>query len=233
LPFAGGAASAFFTWSRELPEEIEAFSVQLPGREGRRLEKPFFRLMPLVEELLYAIRPCLEKRYALFGHSMGALIVFELARRLRSLGAPSAVHLFMSGRGAPQIPERDPLHNLPETELVKRLRRLKGTPEIVLNTPELLGAYMPLLRADLAVAETYVYVPQAPLAIPITALGGLEDAEVPLGDLELWRTQTLAGFRIDNFPGDHFFLRSAKASVLRTIGRDLLSEKWKSVCYSV
>src|SRR5205814_4666171 len=167
FPYAGGGASIFRTWSENLPPEIEACPIQLPGRESRLLEAPFSQLFSLIEPVAQALLPYLDMPCAFFGHSMGALVSFELARYLRRQHGLSPVHLFVSGRRAPQLSDPDPpIHPLPEAEFLEELRSLKGTPEEVLQNTELLQLLLPLLRADFAVCETYAYAPETPLLCP-------------------------------------------------------------------
>lgn len=223
FPYAGGAASAFYTWLDDLPGGVEICPIQLPGRESRLGEPPFTRLEPLLDALVLAIQPYLDKPFAFFGHSMGATISFELACQLRAQGASTPVHLFISGSRAPHTPDPDPpIHHLPDAELVEELRRFNGTPEAVLQNAELMHLLLPILRADLTLHETYRYVPGEPLDCPISAFGGLEDEEVSHDDLAAWRDQTCGTFTLRMFPGDHFFLRSARTLLLQAVSQDLM-----------
>jgi medium-chain acyl-[acyl-carrier-protein] hydrolase len=222
FPYAGGNAHAFSKWPQQLPPGVEVLAAQLPGRASRIREPPHTGLHALVEELGRAVRPYLDVPFAFFGHSMGAMIGFELARLLRREGVGAPTHLFVSGRRAPQIPNTDALtYNLPDAELIEQLRRLNGTPPAVLEHPELMQLMLPLLRADFEVVETYRYVDEPPLDCPISAFGGLQDPEVTREQLEAWRAQTTSGFVRRMFDGDHFFLHRAEPLLLRTIAREL------------
>ena len=215
FPYAGGGAAIYRLWPQSLPSDVEVCVAQLPGRGTRLREQPFTSLDALVEAAAEAIAPSVDKPFALFGHSMGAMISFELARRLRELGRPQPAHLFISGRRAPQLPNNDPLsYNLPEAELRKELLRLNGTPKEVLEHPELMELMLPLLRADFSVVETYVYRPGVPLACPLTAFGGLRDSEVSRQELDAWREQTAGEFVLRMLPGDHFFLNDPQSQPL-------------------
>lgn len=195
--------------------------MQLPGREGRLREPPFTALEPLVEALATHV-PWGGFPFAFFGHSMGSLVAFELARELVRRGGPVPRLVFVSGRRAPQVPNREePLHSLPDPEFLVRLRELNGTPEEVLRNRELMELLLPLLRADFTLNETYVYRPGPPLPIGLSALGGVADPEVGRADLEAWRAETGAGFRLRMLPGDHFFLNSARRLVTEAVARDL------------
>jgi len=208
FPYAGAGALIFRTWSDSLPADVEVCPVQLPGRGTRVTERPFTRLSPLVEALAQALAPFLDRPFAFFGHSLGALVSFELARQIRRQYGVHPVRLFVSAGGAPQIPHRvPPIHTLPDKEFIVELRRLNGTPSELLDHEELMGIMLPLLRADFAVYETYVYSTEPPLNCPISAFGGLRDHRVNDSDLEAWRAQTNVSFSLQMFPGDHFFLR--------------------------
>lgn len=158
FPYAGGGANIFRTWQDNLPTTVEVCPVQLPGRERRLLEPPFTDLRFLVEAAARALLLYLDRPFAFFGHSMGATISFELARHLRQEKNVKPVHLFVSGRRAPQLPERHAsTYDLPGAEFLEELRRLKGTPKEVLEHPELMELMLPLLRADFELIQTYQY----------------------------------------------------------------------------
>jgi medium-chain acyl-[acyl-carrier-protein] hydrolase len=213
----------FYPWAEGLSSAIELCPVQLPGRESRLSESPFTRLPPLVQTLMFAIRPHLNKPFAFFGHSMGATIAFELARRLHEQSESTPLCLIVSGSRAPHLPDPNPpIHHLPEEEFIAELRRLNGTPEAVLQHAELLQLFLPLLRADLAAHETYEYVAGEPLECPVFALGGYKDALVNWQDLAAWQEQTSGPFALHMFPGDHFFLRSAQRDLLQIISQELI-----------
>lgn len=224
FPYAGGGASVFRTWSDDLPS-IEVCPVQLPGRETRLREPPFTRLEPLVEAVLQALRPYITMPFAFFGHSLGALISFELARTLARQNAPGPVRLFVSGRWAPQVQKANSsIHRLPEPEFMAELGRLSGTPAEVLQNAELMELFLPVLRADFEVNETYVYTAGEPLDCPVSAFGGLQDSVTSRDELAAWREQTSGAFVLRMFPGGHFFLHSARALLLRAVAQDLLAD---------
>lgn len=222
LPYAGGGASIFRAWSDILPQEIEVCSIQLPGRENRLMDPLFTELEPLVQTLADIVLPHLDKPFALFGHSMGALVAFELCRTLYQKRMLSPVHLFVAGHRAPQLPNpREPTHDLPTPLLLEQLRRLNGTSKEVFQNGELMQLMLPILRADLAICETYRYVASDSLTCPLSAFGGLLDGEVGYGDLVAWQSQTSSTFTIRMFPGDHFFLHSCRLPLLQAIASDL------------
>jgi medium-chain acyl-[acyl-carrier-protein] hydrolase len=202
FPYAGGGAYIFRGWSKGLPPTVEVCSIQLPGRQNRLKEPPLTRLSTLVERVAQAMRVYLDKPFAFFGHSMGALVGFELARYLRREDSIEPVRLFVSGHAAPQLPAaRPPIHNLPTPQFKEKLRDLNGTPEDFFEHPELMQLALPILRADFQMIETYAYTAEAPLSCPIAAFGGLKDYEVSREHLEAWREQTTAGFTLRMFDG--------------------------------
>lgn len=222
FPYAGGGASAYRGWAASLPNDLEVCPVQLPGRESRLREPPFTEPASLIQATADALAPYMDLPFVFFGHSMGGMISFELTRELRRRGRTLPLHIFTSGRRAPQVPAREePIHDLPEPEFYEKLRELNGTPEEVLQHAELMKLLVPILRADFAVNETYEYTADEPFDIGISAFGGLGDVEVTKEDLDLWRTQTRGRFRLRMLPGDHFFLHSAKDLLTEAIARDL------------
>lgn len=222
FPYAGGSDLTFRTWPLELPAAVEVCGIQLPGH-GNRLREPLIdRMEPLIDALTPMLVPYLDRPSVFFGHSMGALISFEVARRLRRDGAREPEYLFVSGRPAPQLPDLERrTYDLPEPEFLEELRRLNGTPKEVLEHPELLQLTLPIIRADFALCQNYRYVPEDRFDYPIFAFGGVDDAEVSPEQLEAWSEQTTASFSARVLPGDHFFLTSAKAILLKLLSGEL------------
>ncbi len=222
FPYAGGRASVFRTWPEGLPTTVEVCPVQLPGRGSRLREAPFTRLSPLVQAIAQALLPHLDKPFAFFGHCVGALVSFELARQLRRQYGLSPAHFFVSGCGTPQIPDPNPLiHALPDSAFLEELRRRNGTPQEILEDPEMMQLLLPILRADFLMYETYTYTSEAPLDCPISAFGGLQDHAVSRERLEAWREQTSASFSLRMLPGNHFFLHTAQPHLLWMLSREL------------
>ncbi len=222
FPFAGGAASVYRTWQESFPPSIDICPVQLPGRESRFSEPAFDQAGPLVAAAASALRPLMNGAFAFFGHSMGSIISFELARYLRKERAPGPVHLFVSGSPAPQVPNVDPIYNLPENEFMEKISLYNGTPEEVLKNAELWKLFFPVLRADFTLTDSYEYVESEPLSCPISVFGGLNDGHTSQSDLEGWRQQTVSGFKIRMLPGDHFFINSTRAIISKAICQDLV-----------
>ncbi|HEX8353838.1 MAG TPA: alpha/beta fold hydrolase [Pyrinomonadaceae bacterium] len=222
FPYAGSSATIFHPWARLLPPEVELVAVQYPGRGQLRNLPPYERIGPLTQAITELLVPRLNAPFAFFGHSMGALVSFEVARALRSLRLPQPAHLFVSGSSAPHLRLlRRPFHNLPDPELVEELRQLNGTPQEVLDNPELLALVLPILRADFAVCDNYVHAPGEPLGRPLTAFAGDGDRDAGPDAVAAWRQHTTAEFALRVLPGDHFFLHSAQAELLADIARTL------------
>ncbi|MFE9577470.1 thioesterase II family protein [Nocardia sp. NPDC006044] len=223
LPHAGAGASGFLEWRRVLPPQISVVPLQPPGREMRFRDRPFEDVHPLVDDLLEAMAGRWRTPFALFGHSMGALIAYELARRLCAEGHPKPAHLFVSGRRAPQVPARVPLiHEADEAEFADVVRSLGGTPDQVLADETLRRNLFTLLRADFAVNETYRHRPGPPLDLPVTVFGGTADPKVSPGELAGWRDCAAGPVGVRLVAGDHFFVVSQRASVLDHIARKLI-----------
>lgn len=226
FPHAGGGASSYHAWGAQLAPDIELCAVRLPGREGRLAEPPPRSMQQLVALLSDGLAPSLDRGFALFGHSLGATVAFELARSLRRHARPTPVHLFVSGCAAPHLRAAreagtPALHALPDDVLIAGLRQLGGVPSEIMAVPELLSVVLPTLRADLELDETYVHRAERPLDCPITAFGGLEDETVARDQLEAWRDQTRARFALHLLPGNHFFLHTGPGSILAAMTRDL------------
>lgn len=220
FPYAGGSASIYRNWAAKLPAFVNVCPVQLPGRGPRTKEPSYTNLEAMVADLAKNSLPLMEQPFAFFGHSMGALISFELARTLKREHGLAPVHLFLSGRRAPQVPDTEPLtYNLPDAEFIEELRHLKGTPSEVLEHPELMQLLLPLLRTDFEVCQTYQYVPGELLDCPMSVFGGLEDDGVLREHLEPWKELTSGPFILRMLPGDHFFLHSSEAVLLHVLAR--------------
>lgn len=222
FPYSGAGASIFYPWVASFPPAIEVCPVELPGRGKRIAELPFSRMPPLVETAGQGLLPYLDKPFAFFGHSLGAVAGFELARLLQRRHNLSPVQLFVSGHRAPQITsDYPPVHGLPDSEFAEEVRRLHGTPDEVLDHAELRELLLPILRADFAASETYAFEAGEPLTCPISAFGGLQDEHVTREHLEAWREHTTAHFGVRMLPGDHFFLNTSRSMLIAAIAREL------------
>jgi medium-chain acyl-[acyl-carrier-protein] hydrolase len=225
FPHAGGTAAAYRSFPSALPAGIEVLGLQLPGRGSRFKEPLAVRLGPLLDVLAgEAEKLAADAPLAFFGHSMGALIAFELARHLRRRGAPLPLSLLVAGYRAPGLPEESaPLHPLSEAAFLREVQRYGGLPQSVLEQPELLEMVVPILRADFELIETWNVAPEAPLAVPITAFGGQSDASASEADMRAWSAHTERPFALHMLPGDHFFVQSAEPALLDLV-RGALAE---------
>ena len=221
FPYAGGGDSIFHSWQRFLSDTIEVCPVQLPGRGSRITEPPCTEINKLIPLVGQALAPHLDKPFGLFGHSMGALIGFELAHYLRRECNAEPVHLFVSGRGSPQI-RNEPIDlKLFDAAGPEVLRRNNGTPEEVLENPELMELVLPVLRADVTLCNSYIYSRKPPFSLSLTAFGGLDDHGLTRHGLEGWREHTTGRFALRMFPGDHFFLNTSRLPLLEAIAKEL------------
>jgi medium-chain acyl-[acyl-carrier-protein] hydrolase len=222
FPYAGGGASTYRPWQDGLPAGIEVCGVQLPGRESRFGETPATTLAELLPALADALREWLDRPFAFFGHSMGALIAFELARRLQTSGGPMPAILFASAYPAPHLPnDSSRLVRLPDQELIEELRAMGGMPQELLDKRELLELVLPVIRADLWICESHAYRRGPKLALPIEVFGGLDDRAVTHGELTPWSVHTESQFRIRMLPGNHFFVHTARPLLLRHVAEAL------------
>ena len=221
LPYAGGGSHIFRDWGDRL-SRVEVYPVELPGRASRINEPPLRRMSNLVESVSMSVERYIQQPLALFGHSMGAIISFELAHRLQRLCHVQLTHLFVSGCRAPHVLGRQaPIHELPRSLFLAELRRIHGTPQQVLDDPELMDLLIPTLRADFEASYMYMYYPRSPLRCPITALGGIHDLKVGLADLEAWREHTTSSFSLRMVPGDHFFIHSSQTLLVDILDQEL------------
>lgn len=228
FPYAGGTALIYRRWAQQVPSHMEVIAIQLPGRATRMHDPLVTKLTDLIEPLARAIEPFVNEPFAFFGHSMGALIAFEVARFFQREGWPLPLHMFVSGRSAPQLNrEHAPLYNLPKNELLEEVQQLEGTPPEVLDNPELMELMLPILRADFSICDTYEYTEGAPLACPITALGGLQDHDISRRDVEAWREQTSDTFTLRMFAGNHFFIHSNETLLLNLLATQLDPDRRK------
>jgi len=216
FPYAGGNASLFRAWPAGLPTDLQIYALQLPGRASRIAEPPLTSLPLLVDRIGEA---CLASArglpYAFFGHSLGAVLSFEVARWMRRRGSALPWQLVVAGRRAPDCPQYlPPTHQMTDADLIESLARMDGTSPDVLRDAELMQIMLPTLRADFGLAEGYTYVTEPPLACGITVIGGQDDPESQEGRLEGWQTQTSGRFDCHLLDGGHFFIRTMERELL-------------------
>ena len=220
FPHAGGAASYYFPVSRQLSSVADVLAVQYPGRQERRREPGLRSVAQLADLLAEELRPWTDRPLAFFGHSMGALLGYEVARRLEQTGVRLLV-LFASGRGAPSCRRDEGVHLRDDRGLVDKVRELGGTNSTLLDDPEMMEVLLPAIRADYEAVETYRHVPGPPLSCPVVAFTGDADPQVTLAEAERWREHTSAGFELHTYPGGHFYLDTHAADVLGKVSARL------------
>jgi medium-chain acyl-[acyl-carrier-protein] hydrolase len=221
FPHAGAISSPISAWTHKIPKEVQLCRVVLPGHNPQSGETPINSLSELVSAVARTIGYS-SKPFAFFGHSMGALLAFEVTRELRRRSWPLPLHLFLAGHRAPHMPTRKPpIHVLPVDLFCNELRAMRGIPDEILNDPELCNLFLPALRADLSLCETYLYKNEDPLPCPIYVLGGVEDDEALRDELLQWRRHTTGDFNLRILPGNHFFVESHSELLLNVLSREL------------
>ncbi|AUS81190.1 thioesterase [Actinoalloteichus sp. AHMU CJ021] len=224
LPHAGGSASFFFPMATALSPGVEVAAVQYPGRQDRRHEPCAGSVRELANMIFEVLGPSLTKPTALFGHSLGASVGFELARLMTDADAPP-VHLFASGRRAPSSHRDESVHKLDDDGLLADVRALSGTDARILGDDELLRMALPAIRGDYRIAETYAYTPGPPLSCPITVLTGDADQKTTSAEAEAWAEHTTGDFEVNTFQGGHFFLTAHQKTILARMSARLAGAK--------
>ena len=225
FPYCGaGVESA--SWLDGLPADLlfdlEVWSVSLPGHTPGGKDVPFAEIGPLVDLLVQELGPALQPPYAFLGHSLGALIGYEVACRMQAQGRRGPEHMIVSACRAPHLRnKRTPVHDRSDAEVTERLRELGGTPEEVLENSELMGVLLPLVRADFALCERYAFSQRQPLDCSLTALSGNRDVYVTVEEVNAWRRQTAGNFSLQVFAGNHFFMDSSRSAVLTAVAEDI------------
>jgi len=221
IPPAGGSARLFLSWRELLPAHIALYAVELPGRGARLGEAPFKSVSSLLEVLGPAVMRHCNVPYALFGHSMGGLLAYELACQLRGNGVRPPLHLFVSGARAPHLPDRAWCHTLPDDALIAALREMGGFPDEVLSSAALMQMLLPVIRADAELTERYAHIERPPLDCPLKAVFGEDDKLVPREQVEAWHGYTRGPFSVADCPGGHDFLSTFTARVAALVSETL------------
>ncbi|MBB5937116.1 thioesterase II family protein [Streptomyces zagrosensis] len=224
LPHAGGSASFFFPFSKALAETTDVLSVQYPGRQDRRAEPGMGSVGELADAIYEALQPWADRPLVLFGHSMGAVLGFELARRFERAGSTQLGGLIASGRRAPITYREENVHQRGDDALIAEIRALSGTDSGVLADEELLRMVLPAIRADYKAIETYrcdVDGSAPVLRCPISVLTGESDPRVSFDEAKAWSRLTTGGFTFRSFPGGHFYLTPQQDQVVAAIGEDV------------
>lgn len=229
FPYSGGSAQVFLPFTENLPNGVDLYAFEMPGR-GRRFRDSLLETMPaMVEEAVAGIMPLMANSVSLFlGHSIGGVIAFETARELRRRNGPMPLHLFVSGARAPQLPQREEtLYDLSFDDFVDKLKTLGGTPDEILANKEMLEIIVPILKKDFQVFETYQYEHEPPLACPITAFGGSGDKFFKTADIAAWGECTSVLFTKHMLDGGHFIIHSHAADILDIMIKTItLQRQW-------
>lgn len=217
FPYAGGSASTYMSWANSLPENVELVIIQAPGRGIRIAEQAFSNMYSLVNELISVIPSVLDKPYILFGHSMGSRVAFELMHQLKVVKQPLPLHFIASGSRGPHIKATNkPIYQFSDDDFINELKILNGTPQAVLDNKELMEMFLPLLRADFEVSDTYCYQGNGKFDCPISVLTG-EDDDISIDDLNAWGKWFESELELYSIAGDHFFIDSHKEAVLNKV----------------
>ncbi|MFI5758528.1 thioesterase II family protein [Streptomyces sp. NPDC051569] len=225
FPHAGGSASFYFPVSAQLSSVAEVFSLQYPGRQDRRLETSPHDIGTMADQVYEALRDQLHARpTTFFGHSMGATIAFEVARRFEADGGELS-HLFASGRRAPSRHRDENVHRRGDDGIVAELKLLSGTDTALLGDEEILRMILPAIRSDYQAIETYRCEPTTALRAPISALTGDNDPKTTLDEAEAWRGHTTGAFDLKVYPGGHFYLSSQAPAVLALLREHLTAAR--------
>ncbi|MET7422810.1 alpha/beta fold hydrolase [Dactylosporangium sp. NPDC005555] len=223
FPYAGGSATYYFPLSAALAPDVEVLAVQYPGRQERRRERRVDNVPDLAAGVADALLDHSDRPFAFFGHSMGAVVAFETARRLQSAGLRTPVHLFASGRRAPSCRRSDRIHQRDDAGIVAELLRMGATSPQLLQDEEVRASIVATVRADYRAIETYTAEPGATVRCPVTVLVGDADPQTSVDEAAAWRHHTAGPCDVKVFPGGHFYLNTARAEVIDTI-RSTLSE---------
>ena len=227
FPYAGGNAQVFEDLADALPSEIETIGIDYPGRRSRFGEEPVHKLDLLVADLARSICPYLDRPFAFYGHSNGALVAYEMAKIVPRLYYRSPNHVILGAKRSPVLGPETPLHTLPDDEFIERLRDYRGTPEGVLTCPDVMDVYLPILRADFALSETYHPANLLPVDAPIHAIAGRGDALASPGMMQEWRPLTSSDFVLTTLEAEHFFLSNCLPDVVRLLAASLLPDSAK------
>ena len=223
FPYAGGAASQFHAWSAALPSGVELRAVQLPARQDRRRDPALTSVDDIVNHLTGLMAELRELPTVLFGHSFGALVAFELARRLHAEGTPP-LRLIVSARRAPHLPlAHPPLHALPEADFLAGMNRYCETPWDVLRNTELMELALPALRADFQALETFEYKASGPLDVPTIVLRGRRDKSVSAAAAQAWSEAVAREIQLYEVDAGHFFMDTHRSWVLERVN-DVLKD---------
>jgi len=222
FPFGGGGASIFSSWQNGMPAGVEVCPIQPPGRETRLSEPPVTRMPQMISLLGDALTPYFDRPFAFYGHSIGALTAFELARLLRRQGLRSPEWLFASGHPSPDLPRRRPrVSHLERPEFIEAMREYFEVASALLDNEGMMNFVFPALRADYELVETYAYQQEPPLDIPFTLFGGSYDPEATEDELLAWKRHTTGPFNVKILKGNHMFINTARETLISELANGL------------
>lgn len=219
FPYAGGSATTFMSWAKLLPANVELVIIQAPGRGVRIAEQAYSNMSALVNDLINVMPALFDKPYVFFGHSLGSRVAFELMSQLYDKHKVLPLHFIASGSRSPNLKAtKKPIHHLPDAQFIDELKVLNGTPQVVLDNQELMEMFLPLLRADFEVADTYYYQKKSNFDCPITVLTGVDD-DISPDDLQAWGDLFKTNIDLHYITGDHFFIDSHKDIVVEQVNK--------------
>ncbi len=223
FPYAGGGASTYRTWTNVLGSDVNIYAIQLPGHENRFRERPFTSWQPVIDEVKQEISPLLDKPFALFGYSLGAILAYELAHVVQTEYGKTPEALFVAARVAPTVKDKrdPPMHQLPDAAFVEQLSKFDGTPQRILQDKEFMELVLPVLRADFQINENYLYTNHQPLTCQISAFRGAQDDLMTYEDVTEWQKETTGQFTLRTLPNGHFFIHNAKDLFLQVLQHDI------------
>lgn len=221
FPHAGGSASFFFPVAKALAPAIDVTAVQYPGRQDRRSEPNIDNIPELADAVYPAVRTLADRPLAFFGHSMGAVLAYEVALRLEKDGVPPLIRLYASGRRAPSRYREEAVHKKNDAGVIAELRRLSGTNSDLLGDPETLEMILPAIKSDYKAIETYKDVPGRTMSCPVIAVIGDDDPKVTIDEAKAWSEHTTGPFDLRPFPGGHFYLVDQAPALIKFIADDL------------
>jgi medium-chain acyl-[acyl-carrier-protein] hydrolase len=222
FPFAGGDASFYQNWATEIKADVQIISIQFPGRANRFLESPYTNLNDLIVELIKNWECFIETPYVLFGHSLGGLAIYELTRILNENNQMQPLHLFISGCKAPHLLKNKERYLLPKQAFIEMIKEMDGTPKEIVENQEMMDLLVPMLRADFQLIETYTHQEKHKrIRLPITLMGGTEDPEVGMEDLEAWKSVIEGPCKLQLFQGGHFFLKDSEKEFFDFINTEI------------
>lgn len=221
FPYAGGSAATYLPWAKDLPAEVELVTIQPPGRSSRIFESPHKEMKDLVEEIMGELSLLLDKPYVLLGHSLGSRVAFEVAKKCQQSGLPLPVHFIASGSRSAHLPLRRKLfYDLPDKEFIEEIKLLEGTPIEIIENEELMDLFLPVLRADFEIADTYC-TEKSVVNCPITVFGGEDDGTTTVQEMEAWQELFASFEHLHSFPGGHFFIDSHRSLVVNKVNNIL------------